>query len=107
MAELRKLATHCEVAGYLEETLRDRFVCGIRSEGIQRSLLTEKNLTLTRAIELAQGMEVAEKNAQSFKGTEATIQKIRQCATPRGTGARQFPVDSDKPCYRCGIHQSF
>ena len=61
----------------------------------------EKNLTLTRAIELAQGMEVVEKNAQSFKGTEATIQKIRQSATPRGAGAKQPPADSDKPCYRC------
>ena len=53
MAELQKLATHCEFAIYLEESLRDHFVCGIRSEGIQRSLLMEKNLTLTRAIELA------------------------------------------------------
>ena len=88
MAELWKLATHCEFAGYLEETLRDCFVCGIRSEGIQRSLLTEKNLTLTHTIELAQGMEAAEKNAQSFKGTEATIQKIRHSAIPRGTGAK-------------------
>ena len=102
MAELWKLATYCEFAGYLEETLRDCFVCGIRSEGMQRSLLAEKNLTLTHAIELAQGMEAAEKNAQSFKGTEATIQKIRQSATPRGAGAKQPPADSDKPCYRCG-----
>ena len=102
MAELRKLANHCEFAGYLEEALRDRFVCGIRSEGIQRSLLAEENLTLTRAIELAQGMEAAEKNAQSFKGTEVTIQKIRQSATPRGAGAKQPPADLDNPCYRCG-----
>ena len=77
VAELRRLAIHCEFAGYLEDALRDRFVCGIRSESIQRSLLTEKDLTLARAIELAQGMEAAEKNAQCFKGTEATIQRIR------------------------------
>ena len=50
-------------------------------------MLAEKNLTLTHAIKLAQGMEAAEKNAQSFKGTEAIIQKIRQSATPRGAGA--------------------
>ncbi len=29
-AALRKLATHCQFADYLEEALRDRFVCGLR-----------------------------------------------------------------------------
>ncbi len=28
-AALRKLATHCQFADYLEEALRDRFVCGL------------------------------------------------------------------------------
>ena len=65
-------------------------------------MLAEKNLTLTRAIELAQGMEAAEKDAQSFKGTEAPIQKIRQSATPSGATCRQPPAVSDKPCYKCG-----
>ena len=32
MAELRKLATLCEFAGYLEEALRNRFVCGIATK---------------------------------------------------------------------------
>ena len=41
IAELRQLATHYQFAGYLDEALRDHFVCGIRSEAIQRSLLTE------------------------------------------------------------------
>ena len=96
MVELQRLATHCEFTGYLEEALRDRFVCGIQSEGIQRSLLTEKNLTLACAIELAQGMEAAEKNAQSFKGTEAPIQKIRQ------TKWCYLQATPSSPCYRCG-----
>ena len=65
IAELQRLATHCQFAGYLNEALRDRFVCGIRSEAIQRSLLTEKDLTLARAIEVAQGMEAAENNTKA------------------------------------------
>ena len=92
VVELRRLATYCEFTGYLEKALRDRFVCGIRNEGIQRSLLTEKNLTLARAIELAQGMEMAEKNVQSFKGTEAPIQKIRQSVTPLAGNPQQFQI---------------
>ena len=32
VAELRRLATHCEFGSFLNEALRDRFVCGLRSE---------------------------------------------------------------------------
>ena len=35
VAELRKLTKHCEFGAYLEEALRDRFVCGLRSEPTQ------------------------------------------------------------------------
>ena len=31
VAELRRLATHCVFEAYLEEALRDRLVCGLRS----------------------------------------------------------------------------
>ena len=36
VAELRRLSTHCRFEAYLEQALRDRLVCGIRSETIQR-----------------------------------------------------------------------
>ena len=92
VAELRRLAIHCEFDAYLEDALRDRFVCGIRSESIQRSLLTEKNLSLARAVELAQCMEAAEKNALSFKGAEAPIQNVQQSSVPSGATHRQPPI---------------
>ena len=37
VAELRRLATHCEFGGYLEQALRDRLVCGIRHENTQNA----------------------------------------------------------------------
>jgi len=46
MAELRTLADKCEFGTYLSEALRDRLVCGLRSEAIRRRLLTEEDLTL-------------------------------------------------------------
>ena len=59
VAELRHLATHCDFADYLNQALRDRLVCGIRSENIQKRLLIEVDLTLMQVVELAQGMEAA------------------------------------------------
>ena len=36
LAELRRLATHCQFGDYLNEALRDRFVCGLRNTGMQK-----------------------------------------------------------------------
>ena len=67
VAELRKLTTHCkfeETTDFLEESLRDRFVCGLRSEGTRKRLLTENKLTFSEALEIAQSLEAATKDAQ-------------------------------------------
>ena len=94
MAELRRLATHCkfEGEGHLDEALRDRLVCGLSSEGVQKRLLTYADLTLAKAVEVAQGMEAAERDMQEMKTTELTVRKV---STPSG-------AVNAKPCYRCG-----
>ena len=51
LVELWRLASHCDFNNYLEEALRDRFVCGLRSESIQKQLLTEDKLDLKHALE--------------------------------------------------------
>ena len=43
IAELRRLAAKCVFAGYLDEALRGRFVCGVRGEAILKRLLSEGN----------------------------------------------------------------
>ena len=53
VAELRKLTLNCDFKDHLDEALRDRFVCGLRSEATQKQLLTESELTFTRAVEIA------------------------------------------------------
>ncbi len=54
MAELRRLATQCEFGMNLDDSLRDRLVCGLRSS---RKLLTKADLTLKKALDLAVSME--------------------------------------------------
>ena len=67
LAELRRLSTHCEFGAYLKEALRDRLVCGLRSESIQKKLLTVADLSLAEAQKLSLRMEAAEKSAKSLK----------------------------------------
>ena len=87
MAELRRLSTHCKFGAFLDEALRDRLVCGLRSESIQKKLLTEADLTLTKAINLSVGMEAADKNAKSLKGPDVAVNRVTL---------------KQKACYRCG-----
>ena len=50
------MSSSCEFGAFLLEALRDQFVCGL-SNGIQRKLLAEANLTLDRALQLATATE--------------------------------------------------
>ena len=96
-AALRKLATHCLFGGALEDTLRDRFVCGLRHESIQRRLLSEKDLKYRDALGIARAMGTADRNTKSLKSTEPAIRKFTSHSTSYSARVRE--KDS---CYRCG-----
>ena len=83
MAELRKLATHCDFRDYLNEVLRDRLVCGLVNHNIQRKLLTEADLSLTRALEIAQSMEAVEVNTKKLQTSEPAEIHAVQASTQR------------------------
>ena len=92
VAELRRMSAHCEYGNFLDQALRDRLVAGLRSEVLQRQLLSEEDLTLKQAIQRAQAFEAAETNSKALKGSEPTVQKVAAKSSPA-----VFP-----PCFRCG-----
>ena len=67
VATLRGLAEHYEYGDSLKIMLRDRLVCGINHEGIQRQLLSEKKLTYDKALEIASAMEAAAKDTKDLQ----------------------------------------
>ena len=64
---MRQLATKCQFGNFLDQAIRDKLVCSLRSEAIQRKLLTEDGLTTSRAVEIAQGMESATTKAREIQ----------------------------------------
>ena len=54
MAAIRKLSEHCEFGTFLNDAIRDRFVCGLHSRNIQEKLLTESNLIAKKLWKLPQ-----------------------------------------------------
>ena len=67
LIELRRLVRTCSFGNFLEEALRDRLVCGLAHSGTQKKLLTEKDFTLQKAIEIAMSAEMA-----VLQGTQLT-----------------------------------
>lgn len=79
--------------------LRDRLVCGVNKERIQRALLAETKLSFDAAFQKARAMETAAKNAQEIQmpTTESTnnpVLTVKQ--EPRKETAAKTK------CYRCG-----
>ncbi|XP_034157776.2 LOW QUALITY PROTEIN: uncharacterized protein K02A2.6-like [Pangasianodon hypophthalmus] len=81
VAELKKLSEHCQFGDGLNDALRDRLVCGILQESIQKRLLTEADLTFKRAVEIAVAMETAARDAVELRsGVKMSVNKMfAQC----------------------------
>ena len=60
----------------------EQLICGVCYNGIQSKLLPEKDLTYERAFELAQSVEVAEKNTGTLRAA-----------------AKETPSFQDKPAF--------
>ena len=61
MADLHRLAEHCEFTDKLEEMSHDFFIIGINDDSILRKLLTETDHNLAKVMEIATAcMQTAE-----------------------------------------------
>jgi len=90
LAELRKLADRCQHGEMRTKLIRDRFICGLHNERIQKILLTKADLTLETARDIAVAHESAEQ-------TTAEIQHHFQ---ERKYEANQL-AHKGAQCYRC------
>ena len=76
--------------------VRDRLVCGVNNDHIQRRLLLETELDLKKTLELALGMETAAKNVRELQGT-------RRAAEPQlQKDVCKLQREVMNNCYRCG-----
>lgn len=98
VANLKKLSATCKFGQFLDEALRDRFVCGVKSTELGDRLLTathSRDLTLALAIEMGLAFEVTVKSSQQFlqKSFKTHVVEKKIGAKPKETVTR--------PCYRC------
>ena len=93
IAALRTSALKCEFAAFLEEAIRDKLVCGTSNSRIRKRLLVERDLTLKKAIEIANALEVVEIDNQ--------IMDLAVEIKSEDTNLLAFNKYKEKPkCYR-------
>ena len=96
VAELRAIAKTCNYGTTLDEMLRDRLVCGIGDEKVQEQLLAKSDLTLQKAMEIAQGIETAARNVKELHAPSRSQDIQVHQVSPSGAGG------PPTRCYRCG-----
>ena len=96
VASLRSLTEYCNYGTSLDYMIRDRLVCGVRDDNIQRRLLAEKELTLAKAMDIATSFEMAAKNVRDLQAAQASREKVHKMASQPGH------QNKSKPCFRCG-----
>ena len=105
IVELKKLASTCDFGDFLSMALRDRLVCGLRAESIQRKLLTEVDLTFDKAEKITVAMELAQRFAFDLQPSSSSgrigVNKVdhKHKKKAKASASASKPV---KECWRCG-----
>ena len=95
--ELKKLAGTCEFTNeQLNDNLRDRFICGLRSQHVKQKLLS-KNFTFQEAVNEAIAQEAARKDVKDIADSHGGETSASVC---RYKGAECFK------CHKTGHLQS-
>ena len=68
-----KITCHCDFRNFLNKTLRDRLVCGLANENIQKGLLSEDKLTFDKAVSIAIAMEATAKDTRELSKRSSVV----------------------------------
>ena len=101
VAQLRKLSKYCEFNAFLNDALRDKIFCGVRNVHMQKRLLSESELTLTKVkLEISVAMETAAKDASELQDS-AQAGQVNKIKMAKGKQTVQFSLSNNKQFYRC------
>ena len=77
LTALKSLAKTCNFADLHDSLLRDRLVIGIKSNNTRKRLLQERNLNLSKCIDICRASETSEKQLRVIDSDEK-VHKIRE-----------------------------
>ena len=107
VAELKVMADPCEFGSDRDSMLRDRFVCGIADQSLQKRLLTEEDtLTFQQAERIALAAETAARGARQLAAStsDPVPQDVHRVGAARQVKGPPTPANRyvRSECFRCG-----
>ena len=113
---LRTLATTCEFSTLEDSLIRDRIICGVRSQTLKERLLRETDLTPEKAINNCRATEASKEQIRSLGDRKPNnIDALKKKSfkkmwksksdrdrTQENKHERNFKGKSDKNCGNCG-----
>ena len=106
------MSQNCEFGPFLQDVIRDRLVCGLKNDHIQKRLLSEDKRTFEKALNLSVAMETSAKDTQELSKREVK-QGVHKLAVAKGgsasSGKNPSSVgtsNSESSCWRCGRKHS-
>ena len=97
---LRRLSVNCNFGTFLDRALQDQFVCGIRSQNILKTLLSQDK-SITGCIEIAVANEAAEKESRSFTNNTEPVNYTQK------HNSWKNKKDGNNKCFQCGADTHF
>ena len=103
MTELKRLSEHCDFRVTLEDMIRERLVCGVRSPKIQQRFWAETEFCFDRALKIAFAMERAEKNSCNIEGLSA-LEKMEELnkVQEKRDKFEEMCRNKSQDCFHCG-----
>ncbi|XP_063285531.1 uncharacterized protein K02A2.6-like, partial [Pelobates fuscus] len=108
IAGLRRLSENCNFGTSLESLLRDRLVCGVQDEALQRRLLARQNLTFIIAHEEALANEAAYVHSKEIQSSskdnspEVNLVKKTDVKSKHCSPHTDVTAPFKGTCYSCG-----
>jgi hypothetical protein len=97
---LRSLASTCEFGILKDDMIRDKIVCGIRSDSIRTKLLQEPKLTLEKCISLARSAETSKPQVKEITSGN-NDDKVNKVDHKQSRRQFQKVVPRPKTCQEC------
>ncbi|CAK9296061.1 unnamed protein product [Gordionus sp. m RMFG-2023] len=112
---LRKLATTCDFGEYLNTALRDKFIFGIKNPNILQRLLSEDDIDINKAIQIATAVETEpndninkikkvnndnDKQSKSYNNYNSSYKKPNPCHSCGGNHRRKNCLFKNATCYK-------
>ena len=103
-SSLRRLSEHCEFNDFLEQALRDRLVCGLNSASIRKRLLSEHDLTMGKAFEIARNMETVELESSRMSAKKTSYESNGEVNLNASDNTEENSFDTEKKLHQNESH---